>query len=97
MDYEKQKSYSLSLEAKDGGGRVTTVSLLVSLTDVNDNPPVWEMTQYQRTVREGATNFQPQFFIRVSFSLKKMIVCIFAVRVYDVFFLCNTLSSGIRC
>uniref|UniRef100_T1IAK5 Cadherin domain-containing protein n=1 Tax=Rhodnius prolixus TaxID=13249 RepID=T1IAK5_RHOPR len=64
VDYEKQKSYSLSLEAKDGGGRVTTVSLLVSLTDVNDNPPVWEMTQYQRTVREGATNFQPQFFIR---------------------------------
>ncbi|KAK9498689.1 hypothetical protein O3M35_003268 [Rhynocoris fuscipes] len=64
VDYEKQKSYSLSLEAKDGGGRITTVSLLISLTDVNDNPPVWEMSQYQRTVREGATNFQPQFFIR---------------------------------
>lgn len=66
MDYEKQKTYSLSLEARDGGGKVTTVSLLVSLTDVNDNPPQWEVPQYQRTVREGATQFQPQFFIRVS-------------------------------
>ncbi|XP_024085574.1 cadherin-23-like [Cimex lectularius] len=64
VDYEKQKSYSLSLEAKDGGGRVSTVAVLVTLTDVNDNPPIWEMPQYQRTVREGATSFQPQFFIR---------------------------------
>ncbi|KAL1131312.1 hypothetical protein AAG570_010930 [Ranatra chinensis] len=64
VDYEKQKSYSLSLEAKDGGGRITTVPLLVSLTDINDNAPVWESAQYQRTVREGATVFQPQFFVR---------------------------------
>lgn len=67
VDYEKQKSYSLSMEARDGGGRVSTVSLLISLSDVNDNPPEWELSQYQRTVREGATVFQPQFFIRVSF------------------------------
>ena len=65
VDYEKQKSYSLSLEARDGGGRVSTVPLLVSLTDVNDNPPIWESSQYQRTVREGAKIFQPQFFVRV--------------------------------
>lgn len=64
VDYEKQKTYSLSMEARDGGGRVTTVSLLISLSDVNDNPPKWELPQYQRTVREGATLFQPQFFIR---------------------------------
>lgn len=64
VDYEKQKSYSLSMEARDGGGRVSTVSLLISLSDVNDNPPEWELSQYQRTVREGATVFQPQFFIR---------------------------------
>ncbi|CAB0013827.1 unnamed protein product [Nesidiocoris tenuis] len=65
LDYETQKSYSLSLEAKDGGGKVSTVSILVSLTDVNDNAPVWESPQYQRTVREGATSFQPQFFVRL--------------------------------
>ncbi|KAF6205675.1 hypothetical protein GE061_019848, partial [Apolygus lucorum] len=64
LDYEKQKSYSLSLEARDGGGKVSTVSVLVVLTDVNDNPPAWESNQYQRTVREGATSFQPQFSLR---------------------------------
>ena len=66
VDYENQKSYSLSMDARDGGGRVSTVSLLISLSDVNDNPTAWELSQYQRTVREGATLFQPQFFIRVS-------------------------------
>lgn len=66
MDFEKQKSYSLNLEAKDGGGRITTVNILVQLADVNDNAPVFELTEYRRTVREGAVTFQPQFFVRVS-------------------------------
>lgn len=65
MDYEKQKSYSLTLEAKDGGGRITTVNILVHLADVNDNAPVFESSEYRRTVREGATTFQPQFFVKV--------------------------------
>lgn len=73
MDYEKQKSYSLTLEAKDGGGRITTVNILVHLADVNDNAPVFESSEYRRTVREGATTFQPQFFVKVI--LNVIIIC----------------------
>lgn len=66
LDYEKQKSYSLTLLAKDGGGKVTTTSIFVDVLDVNDNAPVFELAEYSRTIREGATSFEPQFVIRVS-------------------------------
>lgn len=66
LDYEAEKSYSLSLEARDGGGRVTTVNVFVDVVDENDNAPVFEQQEYQRTVREGATSFQPAMFLRAS-------------------------------
>jgi hypothetical protein len=66
LDYETQKSYSLTFEAQDGGGRVSTANLFLEVEDVNDNAPVFEQKEYSRTVREGATSFQPQLFVRVS-------------------------------
>lgn len=66
LDYEKQKSYSLTLIAKDGGGKVTTTSLYIDVLDVNDNAPVFEAPEYSRTIRDGATSFEPQFVVRVS-------------------------------
>ncbi|XP_017888603.1 cadherin-23 [Ceratina calcarata] len=66
LDYETQKSYSLTMEAKDGGGRVSAVNILIELEDVNDNKPVFEQNEYARTVREGATSFDPQMFVRAT-------------------------------
>lgn len=66
LDYETQKSYSLTFESRDGGGRVSTTNLFFEVEDVNDNAPVFEQKEYSRTVREGATSFQPQLFVRVS-------------------------------
>lgn len=66
LDYETQKSYSLTMEAKDGGGRISTVNVLIELEDVNDNKPVFEQKEYSRTVREGATRFDPQMFVRAT-------------------------------
>lgn len=66
LDYEVQKSYSLTMEAKDGGGRVSAVNILIELEDVNDNIPVFEQNEYTRTVREGATSFDPQMFVRAT-------------------------------
>jgi len=36
------------------------------ILDVNDNYPQFEKKQYKRNVEEGATEFKPQFFIKVS-------------------------------
>lgn len=37
LDYEQQKSYSLSLIARDFGGRETNANLFIDVIDVNDN------------------------------------------------------------
>ncbi|RZF46512.1 hypothetical protein LSTR_LSTR009294 [Laodelphax striatellus] len=66
VDYEKQSSYSLTMEAKDGGGRIVSTNIQVHLTDINDNAPVFEFPDYRRTVREGATTFKPQFYVRAT-------------------------------
>lgn len=66
LDYETQKSYSLTLEAKDGGGKVSTVNVLIELEDVNDNEPIFEQSEYTRIVREGAVSLDPQMFVRAT-------------------------------
>lgn len=67
LDYEKQKSYSLTLFAKDGGGKSSSTSIFIDVLDVNDNAPIFEATEYTRTIRDGATSFEPQLVLRVSF------------------------------
>ncbi|XP_049539119.1 cadherin-related family member 2 isoform X1 [Anopheles darlingi] len=64
LDYEEQKSYSLALVAKDGGGRETNANVFIDVLDENDNYPAFEALEYTRTIREGATEFEPQFFVR---------------------------------
>ncbi|GBP73902.1 Cadherin-23 [Eumeta japonica] len=66
LDYEKQKSYSLTVLAKDGGGKVTSISVYVDILDVNDNAPMFELPEYSRTIRDGAISFEPQFIIRAT-------------------------------
>lgn len=66
VDYEQQSSYSLTLEAKDGGNRSTHVVILVEIVDVNDNAPIFNSPEYKRTIREGGTEFQPKFFVQVT-------------------------------
>lgn len=63
LDYEHQKSYSLSIVAIDGDGRETNANILIYVTDENDNAPVFESVEYTRTIREGATEFEPQFYV----------------------------------
>lgn len=66
LDYERQPAYSLALEARDGGGRVTQVGVNVELEDVNDNAPLFDLMEYSRVVREGAKTFDPQMFVRAT-------------------------------
>lgn len=63
LDYETQKSYSLSIVAVDGDNWETNANILVYVIDENDNAPTFESIEYTRTIREGATEFEPQFFV----------------------------------
>lgn len=64
LDYEHQKSYSLSLVAKDGGGRESNANIFIDVVDLNDNFPQFESNEYYRNIREGSKTFEPQFFVK---------------------------------
>lgn len=66
IDFEDQKSYTLTLVAVDGGGRETNANLFVDVLDENDNSPMFETLEYTRTIREGAIEFEPQFYVRAT-------------------------------
>ncbi|XP_072941019.1 cadherin-87A [Epargyreus clarus] len=66
LDYETQKSYSLTLIAKDGGGKSSTTSVFIDVLDANDNAPMFEALEYSRTIRDGATSFEPQLVVRAT-------------------------------
>lgn len=64
LDYESQKSYSLTLIARDGGGRESNANIFIDIIDLNDNFPQFETNEYYRSVREGSKAFEPQFFVK---------------------------------
>lgn len=66
LNYELQKSYILALVAMDGGGLESNANLLINVLDENDNYPAFETLEYTRTIREGSTEFEPQFFVRAT-------------------------------
>lgn len=54
--------HRLTVEARDdlGRGNRNTVSLIVQLTDVNDNAPVFSKKKYEATLQENAWQFDQQ-------------------------------------
>lgn len=66
LDYEHQKSFSMTLAAIDGGQKETNLNLFINIGDVNDNYPMFDSLEYTRTIREGATTFEPQFFVHAT-------------------------------
>ena len=54
FDREKLSFHYLTVEARDDNGRGNrnTVELLIYVTDVNDNPPVFEAKQYEAYLPE---------------------------------------------
>lgn len=52
IDRELVSSFSLRIEARDVGGRRGTTQVEISITDINDNTPVFVNAPYQVQVRE---------------------------------------------
>ncbi len=66
LDYETQKTYAMTYTATDGGGQITTTSIIINLQDVNDNYPRFEVKSYKRDVPEGATTFEPALSVKAT-------------------------------
>eukprot|EP00058_Branchiostoma_floridae_P002319 XP_002587807.1 hypothetical protein BRAFLDRAFT_92256 [Branchiostoma floridae] len=46
LDYEQTQHYVLTVQARDGGGRASSVTVYVNVKDLNDNPPVFDPDRY---------------------------------------------------
>lgn len=51
----------------DGAGQMTVVSLQISLTDSNDNPPVFATQVYKASIDEDAVKFEPELQVKNTF------------------------------
>lgn len=57
------KSFCFQATDDDGKGQTSTVPLKVSLTDSNDNPPVFSQAIYRAYVNEGSVKFDPELYV----------------------------------
>ena len=57
LDRERKDVYYLTIEAEDGGHRRSTVSVEIHLTDLNDNAPKCDRSQYDVSLDENRRQF----------------------------------------
>ncbi|KAG8002320.1 Protocadherin Fat 3 [Nibea albiflora] len=55
LDRETRPNYQLVAQATDGGGRWCRAEVQLVVTDVNDNPPIFTLSQYTASVYEDTT------------------------------------------
>lgn len=55
LDREKQAMYELPVVATDGGGRSSWGTVHVTVSDVNDNAPVFQLSEYRISVYSNLT------------------------------------------
>lgn len=56
LDRERIDTYHLTAVATDGGGLYCSADVMISLTDINDNAPVFDQSQYTYTLPEDSVN-----------------------------------------
>ncbi|KAK3929465.1 Cadherin-related tumor suppressor [Frankliniella fusca] len=68
LDYDTMPEHHLNISATDLGldARSATASLTVMLTDINDNPPVFNQTTYQASIPENSRPGTSVFTARAS-------------------------------
>ncbi|XP_062281211.1 protocadherin-23-like [Scomber scombrus] len=55
IDYEKESSYEMQISAKDGLGLVSYATLVIEVTDVNDNAPVIYLKSLTNPIPENVS------------------------------------------
>ncbi|KAM9455721.1 protocadherin gamma-A11-like isoform 7-T7 [Clarias gariepinus] len=53
IDYEEEKYYEIRVQAKDGSGLASTSSVIIDITDVNDNAPKIILTSINNPILEN--------------------------------------------
>ncbi|XP_068626040.1 cadherin-87A isoform X2 [Battus philenor] len=66
LDFETRKDYFLQFKATDeeGAGQAAVASLQISVTDSNDNAPVFLTPVYKASIDEDAVKFEPELQVQ---------------------------------
>ncbi|XP_062381335.1 protocadherin beta-16-like [Sardina pilchardus] len=54
IDYEKQKSYQLNIQAKDHGGHSGVCKVMINVNDINDNKPAINIMSKSKAISEDS-------------------------------------------
>ncbi|XP_057588985.1 protocadherin beta-7 [Hippopotamus amphibius kiboko] len=54
LNYEAIQTYTLTIQAKDGGGLSGKCTVVVQITDINDNPPEFLMSSLTSPIQENS-------------------------------------------
>ena len=90
LDYEFEQTYTIYIEAYDGGGSdgseqlTGQTSVVVNVLDVNDNGPRFPENSYTEKVREDVG--ENDVIIKVSVFLNKIIKCQYFTQVWSKYF-----------
>ena len=68
IDREKASKLELTIEARDEDGRGLrgTTTLIVTILDVNDNPPIFDKPVYEFMLNPDLTNFTAPAIVHVN-------------------------------
>ncbi|XP_041349470.1 protocadherin Fat 4-like [Gigantopelta aegis] len=69
MDYDEERPFrngALTLQAVDSEGLQSNVSVNISITNINDNPPVFQQNTYLVSVQENTTRDSPLIQLNVT-------------------------------
>ncbi|XP_075902421.1 protocadherin beta-15-like [Nelusetta ayraudi] len=55
LDYEKESSYEMQINAKDGLGLASGATIIIEITDVNDNAPVIQVKSLSNLIPENVS------------------------------------------
>ena len=69
LDREVRSLYSATLQARDTGGKPGTTVLEITLTDINDQPPVFNRESYLEFVPEDG-----QFELKITVTIREQFI-----------------------
>ncbi|XP_054267666.1 cadherin-99C-like [Macrosteles quadrilineatus] len=87
LDYETTREYRFVVTAKDGASepRIATATVVVFVTDIEDEAPIFHLTSYEASVPENVPNFMVTHVVAADPDTKKQITYVIRQGPTDLF------------
>lgn len=74
LDRERQSVYHFTVEARDGGGKVSSAPVNITLFDLNDNAPIFMHSKYEFGITENSNSISgsDNISVHASFTVSRL-------------------------